>query len=190
MGHHAVQGHRCRPAGPLVAVAGVLLLSAMACGEAARLPTAPAITPAGRPATPASATLKRTVSPTDVPPPAPAPPPGPTATAAPLTTGQPGTGIEGLVTIGPMCPVVTLASPCPDRTYAAAVAVRDGSGREVARFQTGDDGRFRVEFPPGVYTLAPVDPRPGVPPRGREQMVTVVGGQITPGHPQVRLGIR
>jgi hypothetical protein len=53
------------------------------------------------------------------------------------------TGIEGLVTIGPVCLVVREA----------------GSDRVVATFTSGEDGRFRVELPPGNYVLDPGEPQ-------------------------------
>lgn len=66
-------------------------------------------------------------------------------------------GIAGLVLIGPMCPVVTVDDPCPDRPFAATIAVLDARGRTVCKTDSGDDGRFRVGLPPGVYELAPVN---------------------------------
>jgi hypothetical protein len=61
-------------------------------------------------------------------------------------------GVEGRVTIGPVCPVVQQASPCPDAPYAATVQiVADGS--VVASGRSGDDGVFRVPVAPGTYTV-------------------------------------
>jgi hypothetical protein len=94
--------------------------------------------------------------------------------------------------IGPSCAVVTQAHPCPDAPFAATVSVRDGAGKEVTKFTTGSDGRFRVELAPGTYTLVPINPNPipSIPPTGREQTVTVTDGKLTPVLVQYDSGIR
>jgi hypothetical protein len=73
-----------------------------------------------------------------------------------------GSGVQGLVTVGPVCPVVSDLLPCPDRPYQATLVFLDGGGREVARTVSGADGRYRIALPPGPYTLVPLSP-PGVP---------------------------
>lgn len=102
----------------------------------------------------------------------------PTSTPAPAAgsgaTGQAGSGIEGVAMMGPTCPVERADQPCPDKPFQVTLAVFSGS-REVARFQTGTDGRFRVDLPPGVYTVKPAVN--AVLPRGASQEVTVVKGQ-------------
>src|SRR5438034_456981 len=52
----------------------------------------------------------------------PTPTAGPIPSLPSLISGLPGTGIEGLVTIGPTCAAVTLNNPCPDAPFAATVA--------------------------------------------------------------------
>ena len=74
------------------------------------------------------------------------------------TPVTPGSGIEGLVTIGPMCAVLQEDTPCPDEPYQAQVIVLDGDGDEVATFESGADGTFRVNLGPGAYTLEPQSP--------------------------------
>jgi hypothetical protein len=69
-------------------------------------------------------------------------------------------GIDGLVLLGPQCPVQTLDDPCADEPYAAWINVRDAGGGLVGRVQSGDDGRFRVGLRPGSYVL---DPESGSP---------------------------
>ena len=75
-------------------------------------------------------------------------------------------GVEGVVTIGPTCPVQrVLPDPdCIDRPYAGAVIVllTQEDGREVTRATSGADGRYRIVAPLGVYTLKPLSP-PGQP---------------------------
>jgi len=69
-------------------------------------------------------------------------------------------GIEGLVLLGPLCPVVSEDDPCPDRAYQATIEVRDAGDRTVTRVRSGADGRFRVGLEPGSYLL---HPEPGDP---------------------------
>jgi hypothetical protein len=88
-------------------------------------------------------------------------------------------GVRGLVTIGPMCPVVQEDTPCPDEPYEATIVVEDGSGDEVATAQSGADGRFELALAPGSYTLVPQSPDAGTPPFADEQQVDVREGAYT-----------
>lgn len=67
-------------------------------------------------------------------------------------------GVRGLVTIGPMCPVMRADQPCPDQPYQATLVVRDASGREVARVQSSGDGAYALPLPPGTYVMDPLTP--------------------------------
>jgi hypothetical protein len=67
-------------------------------------------------------------------------------------TGDGTSGIEGRVTIGPVCPALQQGSPCPDAPYVATVQVV-ADGRVVASGRSGDDGVFRVPVAPGTYTV-------------------------------------
>lgn len=87
-------------------------------------------------------------------------------------------GIVGLVLIGPMCPVMTLDDPCPDRPFAATIFVRDAEGRFLCEAASGDDGRFTIGLTPGSYQLDPVDGPAGLP-YAVSQLVTVLPGQYT-----------
>ncbi len=83
-------------------------------------------------------------------------------------------GIEGLVLLGPTCPVASAENPCPDQPYAAWIDVLDAGGGRLARVRSGADGRFRLGLEPGLYTL---HPEPGDPlPRTADQQVRVAGG--------------
>ncbi len=101
-----------------------------------------------------------------------------TAIAAPTAAASSvaESGIDGVVTIGPTCPVQRIDSPCPDRPYPADIMVLDSAGRRVASISSGADGRFRVLLPPGSYTLSPQ--HRSTPPSAREQIVTVVAGSF------------
>jgi len=90
------------------------------------------------------------------------------------------TGIEGQVLIGPTCPVVQQGNECPDKPYQATLTVLDSSGtREIARFQTDTEGRFRLPIAPGNYILRPETPENMPLPIAPEQNFTVTDGQFT-----------
>jgi hypothetical protein len=103
----------------------------------------------------------------------PIPPP---AWPSPITGGA--TGIAGLITAGPVCPVET-APPDPDcaaRPVADAnVVIRDGDGMEVARAVTDADGAFLVALPAGDYIVEP-QPVDGLLGIAAAQPATVVEG--------------
>ncbi|MGH2728641.1 MAG: hypothetical protein ACRDKS_16845 [Actinomycetota bacterium] len=86
----------------------------------------------------------------------------------------PDSGIEGLVVIGPTCPVVVQGQDCDDEPYAGEVRVVDrATGKLVATARSGADGRFRIGLAPGDYTLEPVSPNAGGLPFGKPLDVTV-----------------
>ena len=61
-------------------------------------------------------------------------------------------GISGTVTIGPTCPVERPGSACPPVPFDATVRVLSG-GEVVATGRSGSDGEFRIDVPPGTYTV-------------------------------------
>jgi hypothetical protein len=77
-------------------------------------------------------------------------------------TPPPGSGVLGIVTRGPLCPVQQLGVPCPDQPYSATLTVLDSSNVEVARATSGTDGRYAIALAAGSYTMVPLSP-PGVP---------------------------
>ncbi len=84
-------------------------------------------------------------------------------------------GIEGLVLIGPQCPVQTLEDPCPDLPYEAVIDIQNRDGDVVVRARSGEDGTFRVGLRPGVYTLVPLSGNPF--PAAQAQDVEVLRGE-------------
>lgn len=89
-------------------------------------------------------------------------------------------GIEGRVSIGPVCPASQQGTPCPDDPYQATLIVRDASsGNEVASVRSASDGTFRVELEPGEYVVEPQPTNPVVPPYAEPQTVTVKPEQFT-----------
>lgn len=76
--------------------------------------------------------------------------------ALPSLSREAQSGIQGIVTIGPTCPVERPDSPCPDRAYPTTIVVMDSTGAEVARAPTDASGQFLVSVSPGDYTLTEV----------------------------------
>ena len=79
-------------------------------------------------------------------------------------TGQ---GIEGTVTIGPMCgpqpmpmpqPQGGMILPCADQPYQATLVFLDAQGRETSRTVSDANGRYRVGLTAGLYTIVPLNP--------------------------------
>jgi len=86
-------------------------------------------------------------------------------------------GVDGLVLLGPLCPVASESDPCPDSPYQAQIDILDHQRRFVGRVQSGEDGRFRAGLRPGNYVLRPKSGNPF--PRGGEESVEVVEGLYT-----------
>jgi hypothetical protein len=69
-----------------------------------------------------------------------------------------GTGIAGSVRRGPIRPVCVAGLAC-DGPAAGVVVEVDSARTAVARLRTGEDGRFLVRVPPGVYVVRVVAER-------------------------------
>jgi hypothetical protein len=105
--------------------------------------------------------------------PAPTPPPvAPSATPAPANASG-ASGIEGLVTIGPITPT-SQEGQSNSRPYQATINVLDQSGQVVTRFGTNARGLFRVALAPGTYVIRPESA--GRFPRAAQQTVRVLKG--------------
>ncbi len=99
---------------------------------------------------------------------------GPAAT----TTGAPDTGIRGVATAGPVCPVERNPpdpSCAPRPVVGATIVIRDGSGSQVAVAISGADGGYLVTLPPGRYVVDP-QPVPGLLGTAGKQEITVTAG--------------
>ena len=64
-------------------------------------------------------------------------------------------GIEGIVTIGPVCPVERIPPDpkCADRPYQAHLKIVNQNGDVVTSFTTESSGAYHVELPAGFYTV-------------------------------------
>ena len=85
-----------------------------------------------------------------------------------------GSGIQGQVLLGPMCPVVQQGQECPDQPYRATLTVRTQDGVQITQFQTDGDGHFKVSLVPGEYILHPETPN-GIPFAGDQSFVVETG---------------
>jgi hypothetical protein len=103
-------------------------------------------------------------------------PPRPTQTGFHMVAAVPANAIEGRVTIRNVRSVErrTAANSEP---YQATIAVLDSAGREVAMVRTDNEGRFRLQLPPGTYVLRPQSA--GMYPRASEQQVQVRRNIVT-----------
>ena len=104
-----------------------------------------------------------------------------TGPSAPGATIDRSTGIRGVATAGPVCPVEKNPPDpsCSPRPVAGAtIVIRDGSGAQVAVAISGADGTFFVALPPGSYV---VDPRPvqGLLSTAAQQGASVAPGAVT-----------
>ena len=99
-------------------------------------------------------------------------------------------GIEGMVTIGPICPVMQKGVPCLDLPFSAKIVIEDDVGTEVGSVVSGDDGAFQIELDPGSYVLVPESPNPAAPPMAEEQAVEVMEDAFTKVLIQYDSGIR
>ena len=79
----------------------------------------------------------------------------------PSVLPEAGSGVAGVVHLGPQCPVETLDDPCDDKPAAnVTVTVSEqlpgesyAAGKEVARGATDADGMFRIDVAPGEYVV-------------------------------------
>ncbi len=64
-------------------------------------------------------------------------------------------GIKGMVTIGPTCPVerVPQEEKCKDKPYIANLRLIDSKGNIVKTFTSNADGSFKLVIPEGIYRI-------------------------------------
>ena len=104
-------------------------------------------------------------------------------------SAPPGTGIRGVVKLGPTCPVESVASPCPDLPFQGDVQATSPEGA-ITRVSTDEQGRFALDLPAGSYVLVAISPKGSVPPTPVPQTVQVVTGAYTQVTLEVDSGIR
>lgn len=101
-------------------------------------------------------------------------------------------GVKGVVTIGPTCPVERYPPDpaCADRPYDALIKATRG-GHTIARTRSGADGRFTLRLAPGRYRLRASSPQAGPFPFTKdERVVRVRSHRFTRVHISFDSGIR
>lgn len=79
---------------------------------------------------------------------------------APGAGGDLTTGVRGVVSLGPTCPVERIPPDpqCTDKPYATAIVVyRAGSQSVFVMGNSDASGMFKFSLPPGSYTLEATD---------------------------------
>lgn len=72
--------------------------------------------------------------------------------AAKLSSGA-SSGVYGLVTAGPTCPVEQAGHPCPPAPVKGRLEASDVAGSVVTFAVIGRDGSYRLALNPGTYDL-------------------------------------
>ena len=98
-------------------------------------------------------------------------------------------GVRGVVTAGPQCPVVVQGSPCPDRPWSGIVRVTTPDGDWVGVVYTHAHGGFTIDLEPGSYEVLPVTDQ-GRPPNASSEEVVVDADTFTEVTLVVDTGIR
>jgi hypothetical protein len=118
----------------------------------------------------------------------------PCPTPSPSATTQAGTAvIKGKVTVGPICPVEQLNSPCPvpPTAYTSRQIIlysADGT-TEIKRMNFTPDGTYQFEVPPGTYVLN--TPKQGIGgAKGLPKTITVISGETSEYDFPIDTGIR
>ncbi|SRR6266446_5363783 len=76
------------------------------------------------------------------------------AVPAPASAGESGTGIEGVITVGPVHGGPTRIGVPDSRPLANATFLAQNQNGTVTSFTTDDQGRFRLSLDPGHYTVS------------------------------------
>jgi uncharacterized delta-60 repeat protein len=89
-----------------------------------------------------------------------------------------GPGIAGIAMVGPINPISHKGVPNSRPLPGAIISIQHvGGGPEVAHVVADQQGRFRINLPPGRYRLVPLPPKPGEWfPHGTPQIVVVGPG--------------
>jgi hypothetical protein len=96
--------------------------------------------------------------------------------SAPIAEGQ---GIQGIVLLGPNCPVMQEGVPCPDTPFQTELVVTSADGtRDIKHFFSNADGEFEVSLPVGTYGIRSVDVG-GLPYCSTNEPVIVLQGEMT-----------
>lgn len=89
-------------------------------------------------------------------------------------------GVEGIVTLGPTCPVMREGDlSCADKPYATTIqAIAMGSPKSsfFTTVESDKEGKYKITLPPGEYALQPVGG--SVMPRCETKNITIKPSEI------------
>jgi hypothetical protein len=88
-------------------------------------------------------------------------------------------GIEGISVIGPTRPSQRIGESPGQVPFPATLLILSPDGRPVARVTTGEDGRFRIDLPPGEYRVTGAEAPGRMRPRPSEETVQVLAGKVS-----------
>lgn len=97
--------------------------------------------------------------------------------------------LGGIVTAGPQCPVQREDEPCPDLPIEASLVIQTET-EDFARVNSGPDGRYSIQLPPGDYTVRPLPPGETTFPYAAPVDVTIEAGRWTTQDISYDTGIR
>jgi hypothetical protein len=110
---------------------------------------------------------------------------------APYGGGDVGSGIFGVATLGPTCPVEREPPDpqCTDRPYGGQLVAESADGGVTGTFSTNAVGEFNVSLPAGEYSIR--TPEPGrLPTCSNAEPVVVLIGRWTRADVACDTGIR
>ena len=96
---------------------------------------------------------------------------------ATLSASEPETGIEGVITVGPVHGGPTRMGLPDSRAVANMTFIAQKQNGTAISFTTDDQGRFRVSLEPGHYTVSLKEKKTGIGGYGPFQ-VDVLAGQV------------
>jgi carboxypeptidase family protein len=105
------------------------------------------------------------------------------------TQSEPRSGIEGVITIGPIRPGPVSDSVSSSKPLTNATFIIENEKGPVASFTTDEQGRFQVSLNPGHYTVTMKDKKGGIGYYGPFD-VDVAAGKMTKVEWQCDTGMR
>jgi hypothetical protein len=100
------------------------------------------------------------------------------AQTQPTPAPEPGTGIEGVISVGPTHGGPARVGVPDSKPLANAPFIVENEKGVVTSFATDDQGRFRISLAPGHYTVSAKDKKPKIGRYGPFE-VDVVADQMT-----------
>ena len=100
------------------------------------------------------------------------------ATTLSMSAADPATGVEGVISFGPVRGGPARLGVPDSRPLANTAFIAENEKGTVVSFSTNDEGQFRISLEPGHYTVSLQEKRGGIGRYGPFE-VDVVAGQMT-----------